>query len=131
MPRAGRGCKNRTDLVPGQTSYKATKPGSSLLCLFGVLLFLGVRHWCMSGFVVTAHSELRKVLFLALSVTFFVCVSLEPLNGFATHSHGRRVWSLDRGSLKVKVKCQGHQRQKQHFRPFRRPACSLCLVKHI
>jgi len=30
---------------------------------------------------------------------------------------------------KVKVKGQGHQGQKRHFWPFRRPACCLCLVK--
>ena len=51
--------------------------------------------------LITACSELCKVLFLALSVTFlFVCqISLEPLNGFAPNSHGRRVWSLARRSL--------------------------------
>ena len=51
-------------------------------------------------------------------------------NGFAPNSHGIRVWSLAR-SLNVKVKGQGHHRQKRHFRPFRRPACGLCLVKHL
>ena len=36
---------------------------------------------------------------------FFVYeISREPLNGFAPNSHGRRVWSLVRTSLKVKVK---------------------------
>jgi len=54
--------------------------------------------------IVTARSELRKVLFLAPSVCFFVYeISLEPLNGFAPNSHGRRVWSLTRTNLKVKV----------------------------
>ena len=33
-------------------------------------------------------------------------ISREPLNGFATNSHGRRVWSLAWMSLKVKVKGQ-------------------------
>jgi len=37
----------------------------------------------------------------------------EPLNRFAPNSHGRRVLSLARMSLKVKVK--GHQRQKTAF----------------
>jgi len=47
---------------------------------------------------------------------FFVYeISPEPLNGFAPNSHGRRVWSLARMSLKVKVKGQGHQWQKRHF----------------
>jgi len=31
----------------------------------------------------------------------------EPINGYATNSHGRRVWSLDRTSLKVKVNFGG------------------------
>jgi len=37
----------------------------------------------------TARSELRKVLFLALSVTFLFVyeMSREPLNGFAPNSH--------------------------------------------
>ena len=39
----------------------------------------------------------------------------EPLNGFAPNSHGRRVWSLVRTSLKVKDKGQGHHGQKRHF----------------
>jgi len=56
--------------------------------------------------VVSAHCDLHKVLFLALPVTFFVClfvnqISWEPLNGFASNSHG---WSLTVTSLKVKVK---------------------------
>ena len=62
-------------------------------------------------------SELRKVLFFALSVYgFFLFVyeiHREPLNGFAPYSHGRRVWSLVWTSLKVKG--QGHQGQKRHF----------------
>jgi len=61
------------------------------------------------GLVITARSELRKVLFLALarqSVSFLFVyeISREPLNGFAPNSHGRRVWSLAWTSLKVKVK---------------------------
>jgi len=59
----------------------------------------------------------RKLLFLARSVCFLFVyeISLEPLNGFAPNSHGRRVWSVARTSLKVKVKGQGHQGQKWHF----------------
>ena len=66
---------------------------------------------------VTAPSELRKVLFLAPSVCgvlFAYKISREPLNGFAPNSHGRRVWSLARTSLKVKVKSQSYQ-EKWHF----------------
>ena len=36
----------------------------------------------------------------------------EALNGFAPNSHGRRVWSLARTSLKVKVKRQAEQGQR-------------------
>ena len=55
--------------------------------------------------IIAARSELRKVLFLALSETFLSVYEIcrEPLNGFATYSHGRRVWSLARTSLKVQV----------------------------
>jgi len=42
-------------------------------------------------------------------------ISPELLNGFAPNSRGRRLWSLARTSLKVKVKDQGHQGQKRHF----------------
>jgi len=57
------------------------------------------------------------VLFLAPSVTFLFVpqISPEPLNGLAQNSHGRRVWSLARMSLNVKVKGQGHQGQKRDF----------------
>jgi len=69
--------------------------------------------------MITARSELRKVLFFgAVSLCgFFVLhkTSPEPLNGFAPKSHGRRVWSLARKCLKVKVKGQGHQGQKTAF----------------
>jgi len=42
-------------------------------------------------------------------------MSRGPLNGFAPNSHATRVWSLAETSLKVKVKDQGHQGQKQRF----------------
>jgi len=54
---------------------------------------------------------------------------MEPLNGFAQNSYGRRVWSLARTSLKVKVK--GQETKNVIFRPSRRPACALRLVKHL
>jgi len=59
-------------------------------------------------FTFTTRSELRKVLFLALSVTFLLLyeISWELLNKFAPNSQGRRVWSLIRNSLNVKVKGQ-------------------------
>jgi len=48
---------------------------------------------------------------------FFVClfvppVFVEPLNGFAPNSQGRRVWTIAPTSLNVKVKGQSHQGQK-------------------
>ena len=71
------------------------------------------------GLVCTARNELRKVLFLALSVTFLFIYEIyrEPLNGFTPNSHERRVWSLAWMSLnvKVKVKGQGHKGQKTAF----------------
>ena len=85
----------------------------------------------------TARSELRKVLFLALSVCdfFFVYeISREPLNGFAPNSRGKRVFGPSLGRVwrsRSKVKGQGHQGQKRHFSAFQRPACGLCLVKHL
>ena len=64
--------------------------------------------------IVTARSELRKVVFGAVSLLFLFVyeISRESLNGFAPNSHGRRAWSLARMSLKAKVKGQGHQGQK-------------------
>ena len=61
--------------------------------------------WCNVTLtcIITARSELRKVLFLAPSDCdfLFVCeISWESL----PNSHGRRVWSLAGTSLKVKVK---------------------------
>jgi len=79
--------------------------------------------------VVTARSELLKVLFSAPSVCgFCLCMTAwEPLNGFAPNSRGRRVWSLARMSLTVKV-----TRDKNSiFQPFWSPTWVLCLVKHL
>ena len=61
-------------------------------------------------------------------------ISREQLNGFVPNSHGRRVWSLSRTNLKINVKGQRSRSpgiKKRHFRPFRRPAYGLCLVKHL
>jgi len=64
--------------------------------------------------VFTARSELYKLLFLVLYVTF-LCgyeISWEPMNGFVPNSQGRGVWSLAWTNLNVKVKVHGHQGQK-------------------
>ena len=42
-------------------------------------------------------------------------ISRELLNRYVPNSHGSRVSSHTLTSLKVKVKGQGHQGQKQHF----------------
>ena len=70
-------------------------------------------------------------VFRAASLCFLFVneISREPLNRFAPNSYGRRVRSLARTSLKVKIKGQGHQGQNGIFRPFRRPVCGLYLVK--
>ena len=49
------------------------------------------------------------------SAFFLYEICRERLNGFAPNSQGRRVWSLTRTSLKVKVKGQGRRGQKRHF----------------
>jgi len=79
----------------------------NLFIYFSVSYYLTLIKQCLF----TTHSEMRKVLFLASSVcgfSFVYEISPEPLNGFAPNSHGRRVWSLARMSLKVKIKSQGH-----------------------
>jgi len=85
---------------------------------------------------ITGRSELRKILFfLALSVTFLFVyeMSRKQLNGFAPNSQGTCfIPSSDEFECQLgqrsKVKVT---REKQHFRPFRQPACGLCLVKHL
>jgi len=61
--------------------------------------------------VFTARSELRKVLFWALSVTFLFMYDIprDPLNGFAPNSQGKceRVRSLAWTNLKVKANFGG------------------------
>jgi len=72
--------------------------------------------WSTECPLVTARSELRKVLFFAPSVCFLFVyeISWEPLNG-------RRVWSIARTSLKVKVT----RDKKRQFSAFSVAACSL------
>jgi len=71
----------------------------------------------------TQFSELRKVLFVALSVTFLFVyeISREPLNGFAPNSHGRHVWSLARmlgrvwRSRSISAACVRFMFEKKHL----------------
>jgi len=84
--------------------------------------------------VITARSSLRKVpVFGAVSMRFlFMCeLSLEPLNVFVPNSQERRVWSLAATSLKAKPMVKVTREKNSIFRPFRRSACGLCLVKHL
>jgi len=64
----------------------------------------------------TARSELRNVLFLALSVTFLFVyeISQQLLKASVPNSQGRCVWSLAR-SLNVKMKGPDHEGQKTGF----------------
>jgi len=83
------------------------------LIYFLIRLLITDRSITFAGFInltqfITARSELRKVLFLALSVTFLF---VHEISRFAPNSQGRRAWM----SLNVKVKGQGHQGQKRHF----------------
>jgi len=52
---------------------------------------------------------------ISLCFLFVYEISLEQLTRFVPNSNGRRVWSLTRTHLKVKVKGQGHNRQKWYF----------------
>jgi len=75
-------------------------------------------HIYSHSVVVTARSELRKVLFLEPSVCgfFFVHeISREPLNGSVPNSHERRVWSLAPTSFKVKSKVKIIRDKKRYF----------------
>ena len=105
-------------LVADQMSIESTTLQLRVRC-FGC-------HNCLHHVVITARSELRKVLFLAPSVCGFLFVheiSRKPMNGFAPNSHGRRIWSLARKSLKVKVKDQKSRSPgtvNGTFRSFRR-----------
>jgi len=75
-------------------------------------------------------SEVRKVLCLAPSICVFLFVyeiSREPLNGFAPNSHGKRVGSLARTSLKFKVKGQRF-RSRGTKTAFFGPFSGLCAV---
>ena len=65
------------------------------------LLVCYVTHSSSVSLFITARSELRKVLLL-----FVYEISRQLLNGFASKSQGRRVWSLAWTSLKIKVKGQ-------------------------
>jgi len=78
-----------------------------------------------------------NVCFLAPSVCVFCLCMKYRGNRWKDlrQIHKEYVFGLSLGRVwrsSSKVKGQGHQGQKRHFfRPFRRPVCSLCLVKHL
>jgi len=86
----------------------------------------------------TARSELRKVLFLALSVTFsfFVCESniSATAEQICAKFTAKTCWFLAGTSLNVKVKGQGHQGQKHavhsHHPPRQRRNGPFCCTTH-
>jgi len=95
---------------------------------------LAVPHFCLQ--IVTAYIELRKVLFLAPSVCgFFVC--MKYLRNRWTDLRQIRTENMFGPSLgrvwrsRSKVKGQGHQGKKRHFRPFQWSVCGLSLVRHF
>jgi len=93
------------------------KKGKLFLVLMYKLWKIPVQCEIILSLIFTARSELHKVLFLSLSVTFLFVyeISPEPLNGFVPNSQGRLVWSLAWTSLNVKVRGQGHHSQKLAF----------------
>jgi len=112
----------KTCLVPHSDEVKGRRsrsPGTktAFFSPFGDLHAVCVWYNIFSCLMITTYSELHKVLFRALSVTFLFVyeISRELLNGFALNSQGRHVWSLARTSLNVNVKGQGHKGQKWHF----------------
>ena len=86
--------------------------------------------------IFTARSELRKVLCLAPSVCGF-CLCMKYLGNRWTdlhQIHTEDVFGSSLGEFEVqgqrsKVKVTGDK--NGIFRPFRRPACGLCLAKHL
>jgi len=60
----------------------------------------------------------RPSQLLLSSCLFVYGISQEPLNGFAPNSQGRRVWSLARTSLNVKVKRKVTRDKNGIFCPF-------------
>jgi len=58
----------------------------------------------------------RRFCFGVVSLCFLFVYEISPesLNGFAPNSQERRVWSLARTSLKVKVKIQCHHGQNRY-----------------
>ena len=90
------------------------------LIYFLIRLLITDRSITFAGFInltqfITARSELRKVLFLALSVTFCVRNVSGTAERICAKFTGKICLSLARTSLNVKVKSQGYRGQKTAF----------------
>jgi len=60
----------------------------------------------------TAYGSVFSAVCDSVFCLFVNQISQEPLNGFVPNSRGKRVWSLARTSLNVRVKGQGYPRTK-------------------
>jgi len=89
---------------------------------------------------ITARSKLRKVLFLALSVTFLFVyeISREVGEGTAERICAKFTQKTCLGPCLdefegqgQRSKGQGHQGQKRHFSALWQTACGLCFLKHL
>jgi len=104
-------------------------------CWFKFPLDLGLVFVCFllfCSYVVTACSELRKVLFLAPSLWwFFVCVW--NVSGTAERICAKftRKTCLVPRLDELEGQGQGRQGQKGIFQPFQSPVCGFCFVEHL
>jgi len=84
--------------------------------------------------LITACSELRKVLFLAPSVCGF-CLCMKYLgNRWTDLRQIDKEDAFDPSLKRVRTsrsKVKVRRNKNGIFRPFRRPSCGLCLVKHL
>jgi len=103
-------------------------------CCMNMLLFCIYSKKKSVHQIVTTCNELRKVLFLVLSVTSFVCVwnISGTLKRICTKFTGTTCLVL----LLDVFECQCQRSRSPGtingiFQPFQQPACGLCLVKHL
>jgi len=88
----------------------------------------------LTVFFCTQWYEVRKFLFWALSVTFLCMkygLSRKPLNAKFTRKTSLVPRSDEFEGQGQRSKVKVTRDKKTAFRPFRRPACGLCLVKHL
>jgi len=106
------------------TNRRVRARSAKALIYFLIRLLITDRSITFAGFInltqfITARSELRKVLFLALSVTFCERNVSGTAERICAKFTGKVCLSLARTSLNVKVKSQGYRGQKNGiFGPF-------------